>query len=273
MQSHPATEKGEYKEVRGLVRGLELLRALNSMPGGGASTSALAKACAMHRTTAKRLLETLRQQGVVQLGTKDGFYMLSDSVLQLSSAVHRVAWIFDVALPVMKAAAARLRWHCDIATYHNGRMIVRESTYRWTPVIGHRAMIGECLSVTGTAMGNAFLAGCDDVTLKRVLDEVLQEEGGDADEVLAPLHASIAATRSRGYALKAIERTAQQHLGAIAVAIEAPGLRAPLAVLSLVYERAAVNQERIERSIFPELRQVARQISQDYVAWRQRTAS
>lgn len=49
-----------YKDVRSLARGLDVLKALNRAPGGRASTTDLAKACGVHRTTVKRLLETLR---------------------------------------------------------------------------------------------------------------------------------------------------------------------------------------------------------------------
>ncbi len=42
------------------------MRGLKRAPGGQASTTALARACGVHRTTVKRLLETLRAEGFVR---------------------------------------------------------------------------------------------------------------------------------------------------------------------------------------------------------------
>ena len=54
-----------YREVRGLSRGLAVLRALNAMPGGIGSVADVARATSLHRTTVKRLLETLMAEGLV----------------------------------------------------------------------------------------------------------------------------------------------------------------------------------------------------------------
>src|SRR5688572_17124311 len=64
MRTEAKSTAHQYKEVRGLARGLDVLKALNRVPGGIASTTELAKACALDRTTTKRLLETLRTQGL-----------------------------------------------------------------------------------------------------------------------------------------------------------------------------------------------------------------
>ncbi len=54
-----------YREVRGLSRGLAVLRALNAMPGGIGGVVELARVTGLHRTTVKRLLETLKTEGLV----------------------------------------------------------------------------------------------------------------------------------------------------------------------------------------------------------------
>ena len=59
------TDSSQYREVRGLSRGLAVLRALNALPGGIGGVVELARATGLHRTTVKRLLETLRMEGLV----------------------------------------------------------------------------------------------------------------------------------------------------------------------------------------------------------------
>jgi IclR family mhp operon transcriptional activator len=51
----------DYKTVRGLSRGLLLLNLLNKFDGG-ATVSTLAEFSGLHRTTVRRLLETLQEE-------------------------------------------------------------------------------------------------------------------------------------------------------------------------------------------------------------------
>lgn len=50
-----------YKTVRGLSRGLLLLKLLNKFDGG-ATPGLLAEFSGLHRTTVRRLLETLQEE-------------------------------------------------------------------------------------------------------------------------------------------------------------------------------------------------------------------
>ncbi|EXJ11818.1 helix-turn-helix domain-containing protein [Nitrincola nitratireducens] len=61
MSREPVSKETEYKTVRGLTRGLLLLNTLNRLDGG-ASISELAKLTGIHRTTVRRLLETLQDE-------------------------------------------------------------------------------------------------------------------------------------------------------------------------------------------------------------------
>ena len=55
------SSSAEYSRVQGLERGIEVLRALNASTGGGRNSVArLATETGLHRTTVKRLLETLK---------------------------------------------------------------------------------------------------------------------------------------------------------------------------------------------------------------------
>ena len=63
-------EQTEYKTVRGLTRGLMLLNMLNRLDGG-ASVGLLAELSGLHRTTVRRLLETLQDEGYVRRSLSD----------------------------------------------------------------------------------------------------------------------------------------------------------------------------------------------------------
>ena len=72
-------EQTEYKTVRGLTRGLMLLNMLNKLDGG-ASVGLLAELSGLHRTTVRRLLETLQEEGYVRRSPSDDSFRLTIKV-------------------------------------------------------------------------------------------------------------------------------------------------------------------------------------------------
>ncbi len=76
--------RSDYATVRGLTRGLDLLRALNVQEGGRASLGQLAEATGLHRTTVRRLLETLISEGYVRRSDSDDSYCLALRVRSLA---------------------------------------------------------------------------------------------------------------------------------------------------------------------------------------------
>ena len=69
----------KYTNVRGLARGLQVLRALNAMESGRATSQQISDATGLHRTTVRRLLETLMEEGFVRRsGSDDSFRLTLD---------------------------------------------------------------------------------------------------------------------------------------------------------------------------------------------------
>ena len=65
-------ESAAYKTVRGLSRGLLLLKLLNKFDGG-ATPGLLAEFSGLHRTTVRRLLETLQESISPLAGSYSGW--------------------------------------------------------------------------------------------------------------------------------------------------------------------------------------------------------
>lgn len=91
-------EQTEYKTVRGLTRGLMLLNMLNKLDGG-ASVGLLAELSGLHRTTVRRLLETLQEEGYVRRSPSDDSFRLTIKVRQLSEGFRDEQWISALAAP------------------------------------------------------------------------------------------------------------------------------------------------------------------------------
>lgn len=268
--TRPRVAAPVYKEVRGLARGLDLLKALNQSPGGLDTTSALARRCGLDRTTTKRLLETLRVEGFVRPGEKDGQYSLTFEVKRLSEGYEDEAWIAQVALPQMQASVRELVWPCDLATIDAGFMVVRESTHRWSALSQHRAMIGERMPLFVTALGRAYLAACAG-TEREALIELLSRRTDWIGEMArdgAAVQRLVDATTARGYAVNEGEWTRQADFGGVAVPLRSG--RRLLGSMNLVFPKSAVRRDDLDSRLVPALQRLAQSIGKASRAWVER---
>jgi IclR family transcriptional regulator, mhp operon transcriptional activator len=260
----------QYKEVRGLSRGLQVLEALNRMPGGVGTTTELAVACQLHRTTVKRLLETLRRDGFVRPGTHDGQYGLTFEVRRLSEGFEDEAWVEKVASPAMQASVRELLWPCDIASLEGGFMVVRESTHRWSSLSQHRARIGEKMPLFVTALGRAYMAACREEELQALLD-LLGKRGdwiGEMARDEKAVRAVVRETRRRGWAVNRGEWVTDPDFAAIALPVMS-GERL-LAAINLVFPKDAVSPADLRTRYVPRLRQLAGTIGRNSRPWIER---
>jgi IclR family transcriptional regulator, mhp operon transcriptional activator len=260
MRSGPPITTGRYKTVRGLSRGLAVLRALNQSAGGIATLTELAQACAMHRTTVKRLLETLRADGFVRHSDREGQYYLTFEVRRLSEGFEDEAWVSDVAGPAMRDAVSRIVWPCDLATPEAGFMVVRESTHRLSALSQHRAMIGEKLPMLVTAAGRAYLAACGEVEREALLELLRRRDDrwGELARDDAFVRRTIRETLRRGHAYNDGEWIREAAFAAIAVPVVAG--RRLIGAVNMVFPKAAVSRQDLEARFAPELARLARAI-------------
>jgi IclR family mhp operon transcriptional activator len=266
MRRAVATETSQYKEVRGLVRGLAVLRALNGLAGGIGSVLDVARATGIHRTTAKRLLETLKAEGLVDHRDGGGTYALTFEVRRLAEGYVGSGWIDSVAAPAMRAHLRSLSWPSDLATPDGVDMVVRESTHRQSMLSQHRATIGVRIPMLVSSLGRAWLAHCADEAREVTLAMLRARD--DADGALARdtrrVDRLLAETRRRGYALNAGEWLSESDVTAIACPI-LDGAHA-IAAVNLVFVRDVVALREIRARHVPLLRALARQISDGIAA-------
>ena len=158
----------DYAPVRGLTRGLDLLRALNSQEGGRSTLAQLAQATGLHRTTVRRLLETLIAEGYVRRSESDDRYCLALRVRSLAEGFRDEDWISSIAAPALSELLQSVVWPSDLTTPQGAHMVIRESTHRFSPLSFHRAMVGQSLPMLLTAAGRAFFSHCQDEQREQV---------------------------------------------------------------------------------------------------------
>lgn len=254
-------DTAQYREVRGLSRGLAVLRALNAMPGGMGGVVELAHLTGLHRTTVKRLLETLKTEGLVHQKDDGTSYALGFEVRRLSEGYVGADWIDQVAAPAMRAHLRALSWPSDLATPDGGFMIVRESTHRVSMLSQHRATIGIRIPMLVSSLGRAWLSWCADeereatLSLLRDRTDAIGEMARDISHVKQVLRE----TRRRGYAINKGEWAAEESVIAIAFPIRI-GEHA-IGAINLVLQRHAVSEREIAMRYVPLLRSLADDIS------------
>ncbi|WP_158213418.1 helix-turn-helix domain-containing protein [Pigmentiphaga sp. NML080357] len=210
---------GGYRLCQSLVKGLDILAALNRGSGASASIAELGRLTGLHRTTIKRLLETLRDAGYVAWDPATNLYRLTFRVHQLSYGFRDNVAITEVAWPMMRALSKAIVWPCSIVSLEGDEMIVRASTRSYSPLSFHPGMPGRRLPILTTAAGRAYLAYSPPEEQEAILD-LLQ---GRADE-----HAELAVdtrfvrtlidqTRDRGYGLNQGEWSDEPKFGGVAV--------------------------------------------------------
>ncbi len=261
MREAPTNDPGVYKEVRGLSRGLAVLRALNGLPGGLGSAVEIARATCLHRTTVKRLLETLHAEGLVEHRDAGGAYALTFEVRRLAEGYVGTDWVDRIAAPAMRTHLRALSWPSDLATPDGDAMVVRESTHRHSLLSQHRATIGIRIPMLVSSLGRAWLAHCAEPEREATLARLRARD--DATGALARdtrrVSALLAETRRRGYAVNAGEWLRESSVTAVAFPI-VDGAHA-IAAINLVFVRDAIGMAQIRRRHVPLLRALADEIS------------
>ncbi len=262
MKSSTAIDDASsYREVRGLTRGLAVLRALNEMPGGIGTVAGLARTTGIHRTTVKRLLETLRAEGFVHQKDEGTSYSLGFEVRRLSEGYVAADWIDQVAAPAMREHLRALSWPSDLATPDGGFMIVRESTHRASLLSQHRATIGIRVPMLVSSLGRAWLSWCAEeereatLALLRSRTDSIGKMAHDSEYVKR----IIRETRKRGYAMNRGEWASEASVIAIAFPILV-GHHA-IGAINLVLQRNAMSEREIAIRYVPLLRTLAEKIS------------
>ncbi len=255
-----ASDQGsDYKTVRGLTRGLALLNTLNRLDGG-ASTARLAELTGLHRTTVRRLLETLQDEGYVRRSESDDSYRLCLKVRELSEGFRDEQWISAIAAPLLAELLQEVVWPTDLCSLDVDAMVVRETTHRFSRLSFHRNMVGRRLPLLLTATGLAYLAFCPDVEREQIIAILANrndEETRLAREPVA-LDNLLRKVRHNGYAENFMNWNREEKIAAIAIPVRHK--EQVLGCLNVVYVAKAMTIAQAVQRFLPALQRTAANI-------------
>ncbi|HVV92604.1 MAG TPA: helix-turn-helix domain-containing protein [Hyphomicrobiales bacterium] len=250
-----------YRQVKGLLRGLEVLEALSGQRDGRASAGSLSTATGIHRTTVKRLLETMRAAGFVRYLEDSNEYCLALRVCSLSEGFHDDMWLLELARPLIDAFTRKVMWPSDFMTLDGEELVVRYTTHPMTPWSFNAKVLGTRIPLLQSAGGRAYLAFCDPTERQRLL--AMLAHCDDFEGVRARDSAYVGRLlercRRQGFALSAGEEgdrwqsdvLGTNRCGALAVPLRRRGMC--VASLNLVYLRRAVPTKQAVERYAPEL--------------------
>ena len=244
----------DYSHVQGLVRGLDVLRALNCTEGGWATANELSTQTKLHRTTVRRLLETLAAEGYVRRSESDNSFRLTLKVRELTEGFTDDEWIAQVAAPVLGELLEKIVWPSDLTTLDGDAMIIRETTHRFSPLSFHRSMVRRRMPLLYTASGKAYLAFCPDEERRQLLNLLIANR--DEQSALARqdklIERMIKKTRADGHGTNEGDWKQEAKIGAIALPIRRNGR--VLACVNVVYLRRALSTQEAVKRYLPALR-------------------
>lgn len=254
--------ESDYKTVRGLTRGLLLLNTLNHLDGG-ASPTRLAELTGLHRTTVRRLLETLQEEGYVRRSESDDSFRLCLKVRELSEGFRDDQWISALAAPLLAELLQEVVWPTDICTLDVDAMVVRESTHRFSRLSFHRSIVGRRLPILLTATGLTYLAFCPDAERERIIELLARRNDEDTRLARMPeaLDNLLRKTRNRGYGENFMTWNQEEKIASIAVPIR--GRQQLLGCLNLVYVAKAMSIEQAVARYLPALQRTAARIEEE----------
>lgn len=255
------TDPAPYRPIRALQRGLLVLETLNLM--GRARPSELAKATGLDRTTVYRILATLRQQDMVAASASDDTYVLTSRVRRLSEGFTDQDAVTLVVAPALGRLLPDVLWPSDYATFVDGRMVIQETSHRYSAFSIHRQMIGRARPVFNSALGRAVLAASAPDARATLLDVIRASSPEEAEAASRPdlVKSLVEDFEKLGYAWS-IGGT-EARINAIALPVKV-GDRVYGAV-NIVFFRSALTVDEAARRYLPALARTVADISEQFV--------
>jgi len=240
-------------QIRSIARALELLTAMNERQP--CTLNDLHIATGLPKPTVFRILSTLQHEGYVRREGALGLYHLTGKARRLGAAYSEKLLVVDVGAPLILKVTRSIKWPLAIGVIDGDAMVVRYSTMPYSPLAVQATTLGHRLGLLESAMGQTYLAFCDEGERSILLD-ILRTAAPHGTIDHHELQATLELTRKRGYGLRLPKVSGAS--GTVAVPIlrgrDIPG------VLSMTTFGSAMNSKTVS-TYTPVLAQTARDIA------------
>lgn len=248
-----------FKPVAALLRGLDVLRAVNET--GVATVGSIHAATGLDKATVVRMLETLEHGGYVARSGKRGTYLPAGRTLQLSQGYDLHKRLQAAAEPILATFRRRVGWPSDIGICERDEMMVVQTSREQGPLHLNRRP-GYRAPVLTTSMGRAYLAFCPEKSRQAILARLAAKAAAEPLD-LPRIEAMLAEVRARGFAVMDESYSASEYENLV-WAIAVPVMDGPYACASLniMMLRSAVSFEAAVGQFLEPLRETAVQVAE-----------
>ena len=261
------TNDSPYKDVRSLVRGLQLIEALSEL--GWARIGQLSAAAQVERSSSYRIVNTLEKLGYVTRRSEDGAVALTTKFAFLAEGLRDDDVVAQFAWPNLFELTRDLLWPCDFASLEGGKVLIRLSTHKISPMSIHRAMVGKERSLIRSALGMAILSAMSAEELDASLDVIERLGGSNAADVRDrdAVRQVAESVRQRGYASAA--GLTESKISAIALPVIAPD-RTVAGAINVVFFRSVMTPEQAAERYLAKLQTCVSRVEQALADWEER---
>jgi IclR family mhp operon transcriptional activator len=231
-----------YEPIGALLRGLEVLRALNE--DGPQAIKDLHRVTGIAKPTLVRIVETLQHAGYVGPGDADRRYAVTPRVLGLANGYEEQRWLMDVAGPLLDEFRASAGWPVELGVFDADAIVIL-NTSRQAGYLSVNRKPGSRVSLLKTALGRAYLGALPDESCAALLSRLalLPEEAFEVARSPRQYRQLLDQVRERGYATA--DRETLTNGRALAVAIVVDG--EPIASVNLVAHASAMSMVEFEQ--------------------------
>jgi IclR family mhp operon transcriptional activator len=258
---------GSYKPVNAVMRGLDVLAAVNKLKGR-ATVGELHRETTIDKATIVRMLETLMHQGFVLRDDAHGAYEVTGKTLLLCSGYDRHRAVGRVVAPIIASFRNRFGWPSDVAIFDHDAMVLIESSREEGPIVVNR-LPGYRAPMLATSLGLAYLAFASEADRNDVLERVtaMPAVWNEIARDRAKLERYLDVIRRQGYATMHDEYSRTEYgrrISTVGVPILVDGVS--VAAMNVLYLKSALKMEEAVETMLSPLQECAEEISRALAA-------
>lgn len=253
---------GSYKPVNAVIRGLDVLAAVNKLKGR-ATIGELHRETGHDKATIVRMLETLMHAGYVVRDEDQTAYEVTGKSLLLCAGYDRHRAVGRVVAPIIAAFRNRVGWPSDVAVFDRDAMVVVETSRAPGQIIVIRDP-GFRAPMLGTSLGLAYLAFTTPEERMAVLDREAETPApwNAIARDRAKVERFLVGIRAQGYATMHDEFSRieyRRQISTVGVPILIDGRS--VAAMNVLYLKSALTMEEAVASMLAPLKACADEIA------------
>lgn len=254
--SRPTASPPRRREVSSLLRGLSLLEALASVPGG-TTPQRLTEVTGLDRSTLQRLLRTLVTAGYAER-VERGRYGIAPGALSLAVRLLDAPHLRRAAMPHLT------KLHAEVGEIVNFAILSGVDIVYIARIAPHRILsmpleIGSRQPASSTSLGRAILSQLSETEARLVLEQsdlrpLTPKTLTDVDEIMDTLRAA----KRRGFAV--VDQELELGLRAVAAPVVGAGGQV-VGSIDVSVPSVRISAAELQRNVAPRLLEAATSFS------------